>query len=78
MVYLLLNAESAPTNARQFSTLLTHDNLARLVISCNEASKDIKFRIYYGVSKNKWKFWDTSNSLKEINYKPEDDAESFR
>ena len=73
-----LNAESAPTNTRQFSTLLTHNDLARLVISCIEASKDIRFGIYYGVSNNKWKFWDTSNSLQEINYKPEDDAESFR
>ena len=40
-----INAESAPTNTRQFSTLLTHNDLARLVISCIEASKDIRFGI---------------------------------
>ena len=73
-----LNAESSPNNSRQFSTLLTHNDLARLITSCIEAPMYLKFGIYYGVSNNKWKFWDTSNSLKEINYKPQDDAESFR
>ena len=73
-----LNKESAPTNSRQFSTLLTHDDLARLVTACIEAEETVKFGIYYGVSDNKWRFWDITNSLQEINYKPLDYAEEWR
>ncbi|MBA31398.1 MAG: hypothetical protein CL748_02575 [Chloroflexi bacterium] len=73
-----LNSESAPTNIRQFATLLTHNDLGRLITACVEAPKEIRFGIYYGVSNNKWKFWDTSNSSKDLNYQPEDDAELFR
>ena len=73
-----LNSESAPTNIRHFATLLTHNDLARLITACVEAPMEIRFGIYYGVSNNKWKFWDTSNSYKDLNYQPEDDAELFR
>ena len=73
-----LNKESAPTNSRQFSTLLTHDDLARLVTACIEAEETVKFGIYYGVSDNQWRFWDITNSFQEINYKPLDSAEEWR
>ena len=73
-----LNKESAPTNSRQFSTLLTHDDLARLVTACIEADDKVKFGIYYGVSNNKWRIWDIKNSFQEINYVPANNAENFR
>lgn len=73
-----LNKESAPTNPRQFSTLLTHDDLARLVSACIEAEDKVKFGIYYGVSNNKWRFWDIKNSFEEINFVPSNNAENFR
>ena len=73
-----LNKESAPTNPRQFSTLLTHDDLARLVTACIEADDKVKFGIYYGVSNNKWRIWDIKNSFQEINYVPANNAENFR
>ena len=73
-----LNKESRPSGARQFATLLTHADLSRLIRSCIEGPDKVKFAIYYGVSNNKWRFWDIENSMIEIGYQPEDDAESWR
>ena len=73
-----VNAENKPTNARQFSTLLTHRDLVGLVESCIEAPSDLGFGIYYGVSDNSWRIWDTSNSKEDLSYLPRDNAEMWR
>jgi len=73
-----LNAESRPTNLRQFATLLTHGDLVRLVKACIGGPDSIRFAIYYGVSNNSWRFWDISNSQTDIGYAPEDNAEDWR
>jgi nucleoside-diphosphate-sugar epimerase len=73
-----LNRESRPTNVRHFATLLTHNDLAQLVRKCVEAPDSVRFGIYYGVSNNKWRFWDIANSRKDIGYEPQDNAEAFR
>ena len=73
-----MNVESRPTNLRQFATLLTHGDLVRLVKACIKGPDSIRFGIYYGVSNNKWRFWDISNSRKEIGYIPKDNAETWR
>ena len=73
-----LNVESRPMNLRQFATLLTHGDLVRLVNSCINGPDSIRFGIYDGVSNNKWRFWDISNSQREIGYQPKDNAETWR
>ncbi len=73
-----LNDEGRPTNQRQFATLLTHSDLVNLFSKCIDAPHELKFGIYYGVSNNKWRFWDISNSEAEIGYKPNDNAEMWR
>ena len=73
-----LNVESRPMNLRQFATLLTHGDLVRLVKACINGPDSIRFGIYYGVSNNKWRFWDISNSQREIGYQPKDNAETWR
>ena len=73
-----LNVESRPMNLRQFATLLTHGDLVRLVKACIQGPDSIRFGIYYGVSDNKWRFWDISNSRREIGYQPKDNAETWR
>ncbi len=73
-----LNKEGCPVETRQFSTLLTHPDLVQLVERCIEAPDDLEFGIYYGVSNNKWRFWDIANSRQEIGYNPEGNAESWR
>jgi nucleoside-diphosphate-sugar epimerase len=73
-----LNSEGKPTNERQFATLLSHSDLSNLFQKCIEASSNLKYGIYYGVSRNKWRFWDVSNSEKDLGYSPADDAEIWR
>ena len=73
-----VNAEDRPVEPRQFATLLTHADLLRLVECALEAPDDLGFRVYYGVSRNTWRFWDIADARAEIGYDPQDDAESFR
>jgi nucleoside-diphosphate-sugar epimerase len=73
-----LNRESRPQNQRHFATLLTHRDLVHLVDRCIQAPDDIRFDIFYGVSNNKWRFWDISNAQKLIGYSPQDNAEQWR
>ena len=73
-----LNRESRPLSARHFATLLTHRDLVHLVDRCIAAPEGIKFAIFYGVSNNRWRFWDISNSRDAIGYEPQDDAETWR
>ena len=73
-----LNQEGRPIEPRQFATLLTHPDLVQLVERCIEAPENLDFGVYYGVSNNKWRFWDIGNSLLEIGYCPEGNAELWR
>lgn len=73
-----LNRESRPTTIRHFATLLTHGDLVRLVRACLTAPADLRYAIFYGVSDNKWRFWDISNARELAGYAPQDDAERWR
>ncbi|MEX2376733.1 MAG: hypothetical protein WD848_01730 [Dehalococcoidia bacterium] len=50
-----------------------HD-LAQLVD--RRLAVDLKFDIFYGVSANKWRFWDISHAADVLGYKPADNAET--
>jgi nucleoside-diphosphate-sugar epimerase len=73
-----VNRADRPENARHFATLLTHADLLRLVECALEAPEELRFAAYYGVSRNRWRFWDISDAAAEIGYDPQDDAERFR
>jgi hypothetical protein len=42
------------------------------------APADLQYGIYYGVSRNTWRFWDIGDARDEIGYEPQEDAERFR
>ena len=65
-----------PDEARFFATWLSHRDLVQLVEKSIEA--EIKYDVFYGVSNNKWRFWDISHSREVIGYDPLDDAENYR
>jgi nucleoside-diphosphate-sugar epimerase len=67
-----------PTDVRCYATLLTHDDLERLVRACLEAPPEVRYGIYYGVSANKWRFWDVDEARESVGYEPRDNAESWR
>ena len=73
-----LNREGRPTNPRQFATLLSHPDLIQLLQKCIDAPDDLGFAVFYGVSGNKWNFWDIANSAEAVGYKPNSNAEDWR
>ena len=72
-----LNKESRPNNKRQCATLLSHSDLVQLISRCINAPDDLRFTIFYGVSANKWRFWDIADSRETVGYEPKDDASSM-
>ena len=68
--------QNRPTNIRAFATWLSHRDLAHLVDRCLVA--DISYEIFYGVSNNRWRFWDIEHARETIGYKPQDRAEDYQ
>ena len=73
-----VNAEDRPLTVRNLATFLFHEDLVHLVERCIEAPATVAFGIYYGVSRNTWRFWDIANAEREIGYRPTGNAEDFR
>jgi nucleoside-diphosphate-sugar epimerase len=73
-----VNQPGRPQNAREFATLLTHRDLVHLVGRCLAAPASVRFAVLYGVSANKWRFWDIEEARHTIGYEPRDDAERWR
>jgi nucleoside-diphosphate-sugar epimerase len=73
-----VTAEDRPSSQRHFATLLTHRDLLQLVERALEADDQPPFGVYYGVSANRWRFWDITDARDNLGFVPQDDAESFR
>ena len=66
-----------PYDIRQYATLFMHIDLIKLVEKCLE-NETIGYAIFYGVSNNTWKYWDTSHIKDCLGWEPEENAEKFR
>lgn len=53
---------------------LTYHDLARLVAGAIDAGDDVDYRVFHGVSNNRWKRLDISDSRAVLGYDPQDDA----
>ena len=73
-----VNAEDRPRAPRHFATLLSHADLLRLVEAAVTAPAEVGYGVYYGVSRNTWRFWDVDDARAEIGYEPQDDTERYR
>ena len=73
-----VNKEDRPIQIRQFATLLAHQDLIQLVNLCIQSDHDPAFSVYYGVSNNRWRFWDIENAERDLGYSPVVDAETWR
>lgn len=67
-----------PTTPRHRSTLLSRRDLLQLIERCLEASPELRYGVYFGVSANRWRIWDLENAQRELGYEPLDDAEQWR
>ncbi len=70
--------DDRPHAVRDYATLLTHSDLVRLVDCALRAPPTVRHGVYYGVSANRWRFWDIANAREELGFEPHDDAERFR
>lgn len=73
-----VNRSDRPEEQRHFATLLSHDDLVRLVTRAVDAPAEVRHGIVYGVSANTWRFWDIAGARDLIGFEPQDDAERFR
>jgi nucleoside-diphosphate-sugar epimerase len=71
-------ADDRPHGPRHYATLLSHADLVRLVDCALRAPSELRYGIYYGVSANRWRFWDLANAQEELGFEPQDDAERLR
>ena len=59
-------------DARRMKAWLSYRDLVQLIEKSIKTK--IKFGIYYGISRNKGRFFDISNTMKDLGYKPKDDS----
>ena len=74
----LVNAADRPTDSRQFSVWCSQRDISQMVEKCIKAPDDLKFDIFYALSKNKWGYRDLSHAKKVVGFEPQDEAEAFR
>ena len=74
----LVNAEDRPTDARQFSVWCSQRDISQMVERCIEAPAELKYDIFYAVSRNKWGYRDISHAREVVGFEPADEAESHR
>jgi hypothetical protein len=58
--------------------MLTPRDVKHLYRCAVEASDGLRFGVFYGVSNNKWNFWDIEDARQSIGYQPQDNMESWR
>jgi uronate dehydrogenase len=61
-------------NYQYFDIILTMEDLTKLVTTSVEASDDLWYGVFHGVSNNRWKRMDITDARAIIGYEPEDDA----
>ncbi|MDP6823868.1 MAG: NAD(P)-dependent oxidoreductase [Dehalococcoidia bacterium] len=72
-----VNRPNRPTEVRQLATWCSHRDVLQLVQRCLEV-EPFQFDIFYGVSDNKWRFWDIDHARQVLGYAPEDNGEDYR
>jgi nucleoside-diphosphate-sugar epimerase len=72
-----VNRDNRPVEVRQLATWCSHRDVLQLIQRCLEV-EPLQFDIFYGVSDNKWRFWDIDHAREVLGYAPEDNGEDYR
>ena len=64
--------------ARDMSAFLSEKDLHQLLFRCVEAPSSIQFAIVHGISNNRFKRLDLTETSELLNYAPQDDAFKIR
>ena len=70
-------AEDRPPNPNAVEIWCSQRDIAQLVERCIAAPEDLRFGIYYGMSKNRWNWVDLEAAREQVGYEPQDSAEDF-
>jgi nucleoside-diphosphate-sugar epimerase len=74
----LVNAVDRPTDSRQFSVWCSQRDISQMVERCIEAPSELKFDIFFALSRNKWGYRDISHAREVVGFEPQDEAETYR
>jgi nucleoside-diphosphate-sugar epimerase len=72
-----VNLNNRPMNVRELAVWCSHRDILQLIRLCLEI-ESLQFDIFYGVSDNKWRFWDIDHARDVLGYAPQDNAEDYR
>jgi uronate dehydrogenase len=61
-------------NHRFLDMVLTYADLTRLFDACLAAPDDLRYGVFHGISDNRWKRLDISDTRSVLGYQPEDDG----
>lgn len=73
-----VNKEDRPLAARQFSAWCSQRDIGQMIQKCVEAPAELRFDIFYALSRNKWSYRDLSHAREVLGFVPQDDAEAYR
>ena len=59
---------------RYLDIVFTYEDLTDLVTCAVEAPDDLKLGVFHGISNNKWKRLDITESIRQLGYNPQDDG----
>lgn len=74
----LVNSVDRPTDSRQFSVWCSQRDISQMVERCIEAPPELRFDIFYALSRNKWSYRDISHARDVVGFEPKDEAEAHR
>ncbi len=74
----LVNEEDRPTDSRQFSVWCSQRDISQMVERCIVAPSELRFDIFYALSRNKWGYRDISHAREVVGFEPSDKAEDYR
>ena len=70
--------DSPVRSIRHFATWFSHRDQAQLIRKSLGAPESLAFDIFYGVSDNKWHFWDIEHAREVVGFESQDNAEEYR
>ena len=74
----LVNEEDRPTDSRQFSVWCSQRDISQMVERCIVAPSELRFDIFYALSRNRWGYRDISHAREVVGFEPSDKAEDYR
>lgn len=68
------NSDQIRLDHQYLDITFTYEDLTRLVTAAVEAPDSMKYKIFHGVSNNRWKRLDISDARELLGYEPQDDG----